>query len=70
VKALHNPAHTFDHLYRFICQEEWIQTATAAVLSNQGARTAGIDGVATGAVIESIGFRAARLSASAARIAA
>jgi RNA-directed DNA polymerase len=45
VKALHNPAHTFDHLYRLICQEEWIQTATAAVLSNQGARTAGIDGV-------------------------
>jgi RNA-directed DNA polymerase len=44
-KAAHNPTHQFDHLYRFICQEEWISIAMNAVLSNQGARTAGIDGV-------------------------
>ena len=44
-KATHNPTHQFDHLYRFICQEEWIGIAMNAVLCNQGARTAGIDGV-------------------------
>jgi group II intron reverse transcriptase/maturase len=45
IKAKHNPTHQFDHLYRLICQEEWIRAALAAVLSNKGARTAGIDGV-------------------------
>ncbi len=45
VKAKYNPIHQFDHLYRLICQEEWIRTALDAVLSHQGARTAGIDGV-------------------------
>ena len=45
LKAKHNPTHQFDHLYRLICQEEWIQHALNVVLSNQGARTAGIDGV-------------------------
>ncbi len=44
-KATHEPTHRFDHLYRIICQEEWIRSALDAVLSNQGARTAGIDGV-------------------------
>jgi RNA-directed DNA polymerase len=44
-KALHNPTHRFDHLYRLICQEEWIRTALDAVLANKGARTAGVDGV-------------------------
>jgi RNA-directed DNA polymerase len=44
-KALHNPTHRFDHLYRLICQEEWIRTALDAVLANKGARPAGIDGV-------------------------
>src|SRR6266702_6855689 len=34
-----------DHLYRLICQEEWIHRALSLVLSNQGAKTAGIDGV-------------------------
>jgi RNA-directed DNA polymerase len=45
IKATHNPQHKFDHLYRTICQEEWIGTALDKVLANQGARTAGIDGV-------------------------
>jgi RNA-directed DNA polymerase len=45
IKATHNPTHQFDHLYRIICQEEWLRTALEQVLSNQGARTAGIDGV-------------------------
>ncbi len=57
-KALYQPMHRFDHLYRIICQEEWISTAITRVLANKGARTAGIDGVtrktlrtkATGAV--------------------
>ena len=44
-KALHNPTHSFDHRYRLIGQEEWIGAALDAVLANQGARTAGIDGV-------------------------
>jgi retron-type reverse transcriptase len=44
LKAMHNPTHKFDHLYRLICQEEWIHRALALVLSNKGARTAGIDG--------------------------
>ncbi len=45
IKAKHNPTHKFDHLYRLICQEEWIHRALSLVLSNQGAKTAGIDGV-------------------------
>jgi hypothetical protein len=45
IKAKHNPTHQFDHLYRLICQKEWVHRALALVLSNQGARTAGIDGV-------------------------
>lgn len=44
-KAEHNPQHQFDHLYRLICREEWIHAALKSVLSNQGAKTAGIDGV-------------------------
>lgn len=45
IKAKHNLTHQFDHLYRLICRQEWIDAALKAVLSNQGARTAGIDGV-------------------------
>lgn len=45
IKAKHNPTHQFDHLYRLICRPEWIRNALKAILSNQGARTAGIDGV-------------------------
>jgi RNA-directed DNA polymerase len=44
-KAMHHPAHRFDHLYRLICQQEWIQTALQGVLANKGSRTPGIDGI-------------------------
>lgn len=44
-KAKFNPQHQFEHLYRLICRTEWIKAALTAVLSNQGASTAGIDGV-------------------------
>jgi RNA-directed DNA polymerase len=45
MKAKHNPQHQFDHLYRLICREDWIHAALKSVLSNKGAKTAGIDGV-------------------------
>jgi RNA-directed DNA polymerase len=45
IKAMHHPAHRFDHLYRLICQQEWIWAAVQGVLANKGARTPGIDGV-------------------------
>jgi group II intron reverse transcriptase/maturase len=44
-KAMHHPTHRFDHLYRVICQQEWIGTALRGVLANKGARTPGVDGV-------------------------
>lgn len=44
-KAMHQPTHQFGHLYRLICREEWIRYALHHVLSNQGAKTAGIDHV-------------------------
>ncbi|MCP6758371.1 MAG: hypothetical protein NHB32_06230 [Fischerella sp. CENA71] len=44
-KAVYNPQHQFDHLYRLICREDWIRAALKSVLSNKGAKTAGIDGV-------------------------
>lgn len=47
IKAKHNPQHQFDHLYRLICREDWIDDALKSVLSNRGAKTAGIDGVTT-----------------------
>ncbi|KAB8314296.1 group II intron reverse transcriptase/maturase [Tolypothrix campylonemoides VB511288] len=45
IKAEHNPQHQFDHLYRLICRKDWIHAALKSVLSNKGAKTAGIDGV-------------------------
>ncbi|NEP15205.1 MAG: group II intron reverse transcriptase/maturase [Symploca sp. SIO2C1] len=45
IKAEHQPQHQFNHLYRLICRSDWIRTALDAVLSNQGAKTAGIDGM-------------------------
>jgi RNA-directed DNA polymerase len=44
-KALHQPTHRFDHLYRIICQREWIESALENVLANKGARTPGLDGM-------------------------
>jgi len=45
IKAEYNKQHRFDHLYRLICLEEWIEYALKIALSNKGSRTAGIDGV-------------------------
>src|ERR1700752_5122952 len=45
VQATHQAHHPFDHLYWMICRAEWIRAALDAVLSNKGARTAGVDGV-------------------------
>jgi RNA-directed DNA polymerase len=45
VKAEHHKQHRFGHLYRLICQEEWIIQAIQTILSNKGSRTAGIDGI-------------------------
>ncbi len=64
IKALHQPVHRFDHLYRIICRQEWIAAALIGVLANKGARTPGIDGMtkadlatdsARSAFIQSIG---------------
>jgi len=45
IKAEYNKQHRFDHLYRLICLEEWINYALTTILSNRDSRTAGIDGV-------------------------
>jgi len=44
-KAMHQPAHRFDHLYRIICRQDWIEMAMRGVLANKGARTPGLDGM-------------------------
>jgi RNA-directed DNA polymerase len=50
-KATHHRTHQFEDLYRLMCREEWIRTALDHVLSNQGARTAGIDGATKKALV-------------------
>ena len=45
IKAMHPPAHRFDHLYRIICQQDWIEAAMRGVRTNKGARTPGLDGM-------------------------
>ena len=57
-KALRQPTHRFDHLYRIICQREWIETALEGVLANKGARTPGIDGLTK----EDVAMESARLA--------
>ena len=44
-KAVHQPEHRFCDLYSLLCSRAWIETALDRVLSNQGSRTAGVDGV-------------------------
>jgi RNA-directed DNA polymerase len=44
-KAVTHPEHRFGDLYHLICRKGWMETALAHVLSNKGARTAGIDGI-------------------------
>lgn len=45
VKAQNQPQHRFTDLYHLIYRPDWMQFALAAVLDNEGGRTAGIDGV-------------------------
>lgn len=45
VKAAEQPDHRFEHLYRYLSREDWLQVALERVLRNTGARTAGIDGM-------------------------
>ena len=45
LKAKHKPGHRFGDLYHLICRQDWIEHALGTVLVNEGARTAGIDGV-------------------------
>jgi RNA-directed DNA polymerase len=45
LKAKHDPGHRFKDLYHIICRKAWIEYALSAVLANEGARTAGVDGV-------------------------
>ena len=44
-KAEAQPEHRFGDLYHLICRKDWIETALRHVLSNTGARTAGVDGI-------------------------
>ena len=44
-KAVHQPEHRFCDLYSLLCSRAWIEEALSCVLSNQGSRTAGVDGV-------------------------
>lgn len=45
LKAKHNPEHRYKDLYHIICRQGWIEYALSEVLTNKGARTAGVDGV-------------------------
>lgn len=44
-KADARPDHRFGDLYHLICRKEWLESALNHVLSNTGARTAGVDGI-------------------------
>lgn len=45
IKARHQPEHQFEHLLRVLSCEDWLTVALDKILSNKGARTAGIDGM-------------------------
>lgn len=44
-KAEVNRTHHFEDLYHLLCKREWIEEALQHVLDNDGAGTAGVDGV-------------------------
>jgi RNA-directed DNA polymerase len=44
-KAQAKPEHRFEDLYHLICRMDWLEEALNHVLMNQGARTAGMDGI-------------------------
>jgi RNA-directed DNA polymerase len=38
IKAKYQKEHQFDHLYRLICRQDWIEEALKKILSNQGSK--------------------------------
>src|SRR5260370_8977407 len=44
-KAETNRTHRFEDLYHLLCKSEWIEEALQHVLDNDGAGTAGVDGM-------------------------
>jgi len=44
-KASRNPEHRFSDLFNLMYNPKWVQASLRLVLSNQGSKTAGIDGV-------------------------
>lgn len=44
-KALYQPQHRFNDLYRYVRNREWLETARQDILKNSGANTPGVDGV-------------------------
>jgi RNA-directed DNA polymerase len=44
-KAEAEPIHRFEDLYFLLCKTEWIEAALQHVLSNDGAKTPGVDGM-------------------------
>ncbi len=44
-KAQANRTHQFENLYHLLCKREWIEEALRQVLNDDGAGTAGVDGM-------------------------
>jgi len=44
-KALSQPMHRFEDLYRYVRDVNWLESARSAILSNNGAKTPGVDGI-------------------------
>src|SRR5215469_3883664 len=44
-KALYQQGHRFDDLYRYVRNMHWLESARSAILTNDGAKTPGVDGV-------------------------
>ena len=44
-KALCQPMHRFDDLYRYVRDMKWLERAYSGIVSNDGAKTPGVDGI-------------------------
>ncbi len=44
-KALYQPKHRFDDLYRHVRDVNWLESARSTIMSNNGAKTPGVDGI-------------------------
>src|SRR5947207_1272738 len=49
-KALACAEHQFENLYHLICRMDWLHAALNHVLGNEGAKTAGVDGISAKAL--------------------